>query len=73
MSEALRELADRLGAVRAGPRDVVDLHTVVLRQRLATATVEQAAAYGEEGRLLLLELMGDLVSYYRGYALGVSP
>jgi hypothetical protein len=27
-------------------------------------------AYVEEGRLLVLELMGYLVSYYRAYALG---
>jgi len=70
VSDGLRGLADRLGALRAGPRDVVELHTVVMRQRLATAAPEQVEAYGEEGRLLILELMGHLVSHYRGYALG---
>jgi FixJ family two-component response regulator len=70
VSEALRRLADRLGALRAGPRDVVELHTVGMRRRLATATAEQAEAYAEEGRLLVLELMGHLVSYYRGFSLG---
>lgn len=70
VSDGLRGLADRLGALRAGPRDVVELHTVAMRQRLATATPEQVEAYGEEGRLLILELMGHLVSHYRGYALG---
>lgn len=73
VSDGLRGLADRLGALRAGPRDVVELHTVVMRQRLASATPEQVEAYGEEGRLLILELMGHLVSHYRGYALGRAP
>jgi len=70
VSDALRQLADRLGALRAGPRDVIDLHTMGMRRRLANASTEQANAYAEEGRLLVLELMGHLVSYYRGYSLG---
>jgi FixJ family two-component response regulator len=72
LSDELRGLADRLGALRAGPRDVLDLHSTVLKQRLASASVEEGAGYADEGRLLVLELMGHLVSYYRGYALGVS-
>jgi hypothetical protein len=70
MSETLRHLADRLGALRAGPRDVIELHSMVLRGRLSAASAEQADAYADEGRLLVLELMGHLVSYYRGYSLG---
>jgi response regulator RpfG family c-di-GMP phosphodiesterase len=70
VSDALRRLADRLGALRAGPRDVIELHTFGMRRRLASVTTEQADAYAEEGRLLVLELMGHLVSYYRGYSLG---
>jgi FixJ family two-component response regulator len=70
ISDALHGLADRLGGLRAGPRDVVDLHTVVMRRRLTGASADQADAYAEEGRLLILELMGHLVSYYRGYSLG---
>lgn len=70
VSEVLRGMADRLGALRAGPRDVIELHTFGMRRRLANATAEQADAYAEEGRLLVLELMGHLVSYYRGYSLG---
>jgi response regulator RpfG family c-di-GMP phosphodiesterase len=72
ISDALGSLADELGRLRAGPRDVVNLHTAGLKRRLATVRTDEAEAYTEEGRLLLLELMGHLVSYYRGYALGVS-
>ena len=70
--DGLRSLAERLGALLAGPRDVVDLHAVVLRRRLADAPAERAEAYLEEGRLLVLTLMGYLVSYYRSYTIGVS-
>jgi len=72
VSDALGSLASQLGGLRAGPRDVVDLHTTALKRRLASAGTEEAEAYTEEGRLLVLELMGHLVSYYRGYTLGVS-
>lgn len=72
LSEELRDLADHLGAMRAGPRDVVELHTTALKQRLPTAGIEEAEAYSEEGRLLVLELMGNLVSYYRVYTVGLS-
>jgi CheY-like chemotaxis protein len=70
-SQALHELADELGALSAGPRDVIDLHVMALKDRLAHANREQASALTEEARLLVLELMGDVVTYYRSYTLGV--
>jgi hypothetical protein len=70
LSDGLRRLSDRLGALKAGPRDVIELHTFGMRRRLAAATSDQTEAYAEEGRLLVLELMGHLVSYYRGFSLG---
>jgi len=70
-SQALQELADDLGAHSAGPRDVIDLHVTTLKKRLAHASREQASALTEEARLVVLELMGHLVTYYRSYTLGV--
>jgi CheY-like chemotaxis protein len=70
-SQALQDLADELGALSAGPRDVIDLHVIALKERLTHANREQAAAVSEEGRLLVLELMGHVVTYYRSYTLGV--
>jgi response regulator RpfG family c-di-GMP phosphodiesterase len=70
-SHALHQLADQLGALSAGPRDVIDLHVAALKTRLANANREQAAAVSEEGRLMVLELMGHVVTYYRSYTLGV--
>jgi FixJ family two-component response regulator len=71
VGQELNDLADRLGQLSAGPRDVVDLHVAALRDRLARATPEEASALSDEGRFLVLELMGDVVTYYRSYRLGV--
>lgn len=70
-SQALHELAYELGAFSAGPRDVIDLHVQALKERMAHASREQTSALGEEARLLVLELMGHVVTYYRSYTLGV--
>ncbi|HEU5317319.1 MAG TPA: response regulator, partial [Chloroflexota bacterium] len=67
LSSPLRALADRLGFLGAGPRDVVELHTGALRDCLNGATAERAQALVGEGRVLLVELMGLLISYYRTY------
>ncbi len=62
---ALREVGDRLGALGAGPRDVIEIYGTALKSRSAGAPPARARAYLDEGRLLVLELMGHLVSYYR--------
>ncbi|WP_295386090.1 response regulator [uncultured Thiodictyon sp.] len=64
-----RPLAERLGFMGAGPRDVIELHTEALRrlaQRVGPAQEHQVAV---EGRIVVLELMGYLASYYRRYYL----
>jgi len=66
----LQHLAERLGLLRAAPRDVIHLHISVMRKKIAELPRGNAQAYMETGRLTLLELMGDLVSYYR---LRISP
>jgi PAS domain S-box-containing protein len=69
LSSALRSLGEHLGVLGAGPRDVIDLHTLALQPRTTSAPAGRVQAYVEEGRLLLLELMGCLASYYRARAL----
>ncbi|MCS7003366.1 MAG: hypothetical protein NZ518_11005, partial [Dehalococcoidia bacterium] len=68
--QALRDLAAELGFLSAGPRDVIALHTTVMKRLLPTLSRHRAEATAEEGRLALLELMGALLSYYRRQALG---
>ena len=65
ISYAIRSLADQLGFLRAGPRDVVEIHTSALKIKSNGAAFKKARAYTEEGRLMVLELMGYLATYYR--------
>jgi DNA-binding response OmpR family regulator len=71
LSESLRALGDQLGFLKAGPRDVVQIHHAALQVKAANVTVSKSRAYLEEGRLLVLELMGYLVTYYRSYTLSI--
>ncbi len=64
-SEELRGLGERLGFLRAGPRDVIEIHTSALRLAIDGETRARARAYLEESRLAVLELMGHLTSFYR--------
>lgn len=72
ITEALRALSDRIGFLRAGPRDVIDIYSLALKRKTTGAHPQKARAYVDEGRLLVLELMGNLVMYYRLHALGAS-
>ena len=58
-------LVERLGFLKAGPRDVVDIHSATLKKKAKESNPARAQAYVEEGRLTVLELMGHLLSYYR--------
>jgi PAS domain S-box-containing protein len=69
-SERVRSLAERLAFAGASPRDLVELHTQALQARTRHGTPSRAQTYVEEGRLLLVELMGDLASCYRAAARG---
>jgi DNA-binding response OmpR family regulator len=69
-SSALREIAQQAGYRRGGPRDVVEIHTEALKSAIASMPLEKSRAYIEEGRLLVLELMGYLAAYYRSYYTG---
>lgn len=73
MSKILREIAKELAELRASPRDVVELHAEAVRRRTKSLNASHAALIHEEGRLMALELMGYLASFYREYALGQPP
>lgn len=65
ISADLRALSEDLGFSQAGPRDVVELHVNALQRAVEGLSRTQAAAYADEGRLLVVELMGYLTSFYR--------
>jgi len=73
ISGKLQDIAEELGFLQAGPRDVVEIHVAALREKTGSA-VKQARtqAYIEEGRVMVLQLMGHLVSQYRTYSMGTT-
>lgn len=72
ISDKLRVLAEQLGFLKAAPRDIIEIHTTSLKQKTQDVTPVKAKAYVAEGRLMVLELMGDLASYYRKYFIGLN-
>ena len=70
ISQELQTLSDKLGFLKASPRDVIEVHTNVLKLITADMKQQRTKVYHSEARLLLLEIMGNLVTYYRAYALG---
>jgi hypothetical protein len=70
LTEDLRVLAERLGDLGAGPREVTEVHARALRHAVRGVTAAKTQALLSEGRLLALELMGNLASYYRRRARG---
>ena len=70
VSEKLCSIAEEMGFMKAGPRDVVEIHTSALRRKTSKATPQKAQAVTEEGRLIVLELMGYLASYYQKSSIG---
>jgi PAS domain S-box-containing protein len=67
-SEKLVGLASRLGFLKATPRDVVDLHSTVLKEKGRVVPASRMQGYLEEGHFLLVELIGHLATYYRNRA-----
>ena len=63
--QRLQKVASEVAELRAGPRDVVDLHATAMKKREAEQGAQRMQVYAMEGRLRLLELMGHLVTYYR--------
>ncbi len=69
-SDLLRSLTHQLGFLNAKPYDVVSLHANALRQKMINATYAKKKAYIEEGRIVVLQIMGYLVAYYRNHRIG---
>lgn len=61
----LKTLATQMGAYGLTPGDIVEIHNAVLADRNDGITPEHAQAYIDEGRLVILQLMGYLASHYR--------
>jgi len=71
-SKKLIQMAEKLGFLRVGPREVVSIHTKTLKEKNRDIHYKKAQANIEEGRLMVLELMGNLVSFYRNYYMDIT-
>lgn len=68
LSGAARDISQRLCGLGASARDVVALHTAVIQERTRGENPEKTRACLEEGRILLLQLLGYLADGYRRLA-----
>ena len=60
------DLANRLGDQAGAPRDVVEIHLSAVAAKSKGKGQAVVKTFTVEGRLMLLEIMGHLVDYYRG-------
>lgn len=70
VQSAVKTFSTTLSSLYAGPRDLIELHTLALRKLTGTGNTKKDQAITDEGRYLLLELMGNLVGHYRNFAFG---
>lgn len=63
--DKIRDLAWQLGFLQACPRDVIEVHMTSLKRKCQGVPPKKANAYADEGRMVVLKLMGYLASYYR--------
>lgn len=68
----LRDIVQNLAVFKAGPRDVIEVHSAALGPTIVGAPSPKTQAYLEEGRIIVLQAMGYLVSRYRNEALGTA-
>jgi len=70
LSASIKKIADQLGYLRASPRDVIAIHTKVMGKITREFSAKKKAFHYTQSRIVLIEALGNLVSYYRNYALG---
>ncbi len=72
INKELNILVEQLGYLQATPKDAIELHTAVLKQKQANFGPTKAQIFIAEGRYLLLEVMGKLAAYYQKYYIGLN-
>lgn len=68
--DALAAFADKIGMLNLGPRDIIDIHKEVIYRKTRNANRTKMQAYINEGRLLLVQLMGNVLTFYRSFFWG---
>ncbi len=70
LSEDVNVFADKLGVLGASPRDIVELHKAAMQRKVDQQSPLKGKAYVEEGRFLVLQVMGYLAAFYRRLSWG---
>lgn len=60
-----KDFASRLGFLKAGPKDLVRIHSLFFSKTDRDISTRKLAFFHEEARFILLEIMGYLVTIYR--------
>lgn len=68
--DSLAVFADKIGMLNLGPRDIIDIHKEVISRKTRDANRTKMQAYISEGRLLLVQLMGNVLGFYRSFFWG---
>lgn len=65
LSDQIRALSHEFGFLKAGPKEVIAVHKEALKSMVQDSSAIKSYYVKEESRILLLELMGYLLMYYR--------
>ncbi len=65
MHDKISHLAENLGFLKAGARDIIELHRICLAGKIVNQYTKEARVISEEARYILVELMGNMINYYR--------
>lgn len=60
-----KNFANELGFFKARPKDLIYIHSEIFKEVLNLKNPKKISLYHEEARIILLEIMGYLASYYR--------
>ncbi|MBL8021675.1 MAG: response regulator [Leptospirales bacterium] len=63
--EPLQPLATVLGRIRCSSTDLIEIHTAALKTIMEGQSSARAQAIMAQGRLMILQLMGNLANFYR--------
>lgn len=67
VSGKIHDLVQDLGVLGATPRDVTEIHVAAIKQCKSGANFRKATTITEEGRMILIEVLGNLATYYRAF------
>lgn len=71
ISENTKILAEKLGFLRAFPRDVIEIYKEAIKiKKSEVKSDKKMKLYISESRMILIELMGYLAMYYRNFSFG---